>query len=511
MSAINLYEKLEKEAKAIVRKGDKKKLKEFFQKFESFDHLVAKCILWGHIFIPEYFSEPSPDFHFGIVKKFFSNVNEYTAYPRGFGKTTMIQACICFSVVNHLDKFILVIEKSFNEASEVLESIRNEFRDNDTIVEVYGQLTKVSPRGVRDDRIKDAEGDFFINGIRLRAKGFDAPVRGIKSRYTRPTRIILDDIESDEHIENDEQRKKYLRNYLRGVIPAVAPSGGNLKVFGTILHDDSLLNTLIKNHDGEIFRAWNKDRKLLWVNYWTVERLEEKRKEMAIEGRGDAAFHQEYFNEPVPEDDQEFRKSMFRYFNDYQLKHKIMKNPYKAFIALDPAISKKNRADFTALVAVLVNQLNEFYIVEIIRERFNPIETIKALIAMYERWKPEKVGIETVSYQKSLVYFIDEIRKKKSSLWDINIHELKVDLDKERKIRSLQPRYAIGNVYHRENSETTRLLEEELLRFPRGATDDVIDALASVMQMAVPPRKPVDSGYRGFKERRRKIHRQVAY
>jgi predicted phage terminase large subunit-like protein len=411
-----------------------------------------------------------------------------------------------------LDEFIVVIEKSFNEASEVLEALRDEFKYNDNILAVYGDITKVSPRLKEDgSKMKDSTGDFFINGVRLRAKGFDAPIRGLKSRHTRPTRIILDDVESDEHIDNPDQRLKYLQNYTRGIIPAVENETGTIKMFGTILHDDSLLQTLIDSHNGDVYRAWDNQRRLLWASNWTVEKLEQKRKDMAIEGKSDAAFYQEYFNEPVSEEDQIFRREMFRYFNDFQLKESIMKKPHKFYIMVDPAISKKETADFTALVAVLINNLNQMYVVEIIRERMTPIETIKALFAMYERWQPEKVGIETVAYQKSLVYFIEEEKKRANSIVrSMRIQEIKADTDKERKIKGLQPRYAIGNVYHKEKDPNTKVLEAELLRFPRGATDDVIDALASSIQMVTPARQEVKKEYNKW-SRVRECHNQVSY
>ena len=505
-------EQLDSKLQEVLAEGKPEKVIAFFTDINDMEELVIKCVLWGHTFLPKYFSKETPPFHFQLIEKFFSNKNEYTACPRGFGKTTIVQLCMAFSCVTGLDEFIVVIEKSFNEASEVLEALRDEFKYNDAILDVYGDLTKISPRLKQQEKIKDTTGDFFINGIRLRAKGFDAPIRGLKSRHTRPTRIILDDVESDEHIESSEQRMKYLNNYTKGIIPATDNELGVIKMFGTILHDDSLLQTLIDSHDGEIFRAWDRQRRLLWPSNWTVEKLEQKRKDMAIHSKTDAAFYQEYFNEPVSEEDQIFKPSMFRYFNDVQLEQVIKKKPHKYYIMLDPAISKKETADFTAIVCVLVNSMNEMYIVEIIRGRLNPIETIKELFGMYERWLPEKVGIETVAYQKSLVYFVEEEKKRVNSpVRSMQIQEIKADTDKERKIKALQPRYAIGSVYHKEGDPMTKIIENELTRFPKASTDDVVDTLASVMQMITPARKEVHEEYKNKWDGVRRRGLQVGY
>ena len=511
MAKTVIQEQLEAQLDEILKEGDNEKIKKFFQQFDGMNELVIKCVLWGHTFFPKYFNKETPLFHYELVERFFTNKNEYTACPRGFGKTTLVQLCISFSCIASLDEFIVVIEKSFNEASEVLEAIRDEFKYNDRILDVYGDLTKISPRLKLQEKIKDTSGDFFVNAVRLRAKGYDAPIRGLKSRHTRPTRIVLDDVESDEHIENPEQRLKYLQNYTKGIIPAVDNELGVIKMFGTILHDDSLLNTLITSHKGLIYRAWDKQRRLLWPSNWTVEKLEQKRVDMALLGKSDAAFHQEYFNEPVSEDDQIFRPQMFRYFNDLQLREHIMKKPHKFYIMLDPAISKKETADFTAIVCVLVNSRNEMYVVEIVRARLNPIETIKELFAMYERWQPEKVGVETVAYQKSLVYFIEEEKKRSySPVRSMFIQEIKADTDKARKIKGLQPRYAIGSVYHKENDPMTKILEGELTRFPRGATDDVADALSSIIQMITPANREVRQEHNRW-ERARQGHHHVSY
>jgi predicted phage terminase large subunit-like protein len=499
---MDLKEKYKKEFTGILQKnkdGDNTEIIDFFRvKRDNLDELVVKCILWGHYFMPKYFSKPTPDFHYELVRRFFKDGNDYMACPRGFGKTSIVQLCVAFSCANGLDKFIVLIEKGWNEAAEVLEAVREEFKLNDEIVSVYGDLTRVNIKGNVQDNIKDSAGDFFINGVRLRSKGFDAPIRGLKSRSSRPSTVILDDVESDEHIDNVEQRQKYLNNYVKGIIPAVDNDTGCVKVFGTILHDDSLLNTLIKNHNGLTYRAWDNDRILLWPSNWTVEKLEQKRIEMRIEGKGDASFYQEYFNEPISDEDQIFRREMFRYFNSVQLEE-LKKKPHRIYTLVDPAISKKTTADFTAIVSVMVDFMNKVYILEITRERLDPIETIKAIFAHYERWQPTYVGIETVSYQKALKYFIEEEkRRQNSSVQSMQIQEIKPTTDKVTKIKKLQPKYAIANVYHNSNDPNTPILEQELLRFPVAAHDDVIDALSGVIEIMTPVSKTIDREYKKF-------------
>lgn len=413
--------------------------------------------------------------------------------------TTIVQLCIAFACVNGLDEFICLIEKTYTEASEVLEAIREEFKLNDEVVRVYGDLTKVNPKGKNQDNIRDSAGDFFVNGVRLRAKGYDTPIRGLKSRHSRPTRVILDDVESDEHIENVEQRSKYLNNYIKGIIPAVDNDTGVIKMFGTILHDDSLLHTLVLNHNGRIYRAWEgENRVLLWPSNWTVEKLEQKREEMRISEKGDAGFYQEYFNEPISEEDQIFRKEMFRYFNGLQLEE-LRKKPNKIYTLVDPAISKKTTADFTAVISAMVDEMNKVYVLEISRARLDPLETIKLIFSHYERWHPVYVGIETTAYQKALKYFIEEEkRRQSSSVQSMQVVEIKPIIDKITKVKKLQPKYAIANVFHNSDDHNTPILEQELLRFPKGAHDDCVDCLSNIIEIMIPVSRTVDRAYQKF-------------
>jgi phage terminase large subunit-like protein len=493
-----LIDKLKLELIELLNEADKDKLVKFFAKFDSLDELVVKCILWGHHFWPRYFSKPTPAFHYELVKIFFRKGNDYTAAPRGFSKTTINQLCIAFSCVNGLDEFIVLIEKTYTEASEVLEAVREEFKMNDEILRVYGDLTKINYKGNEQFNIRDSAGDFFVNGVRLRAKGFDTPIRGLKSRHSRPTRVVLDDIESDEHINNVDQRGQYLNNYIKGVIPAVDNDTGVIKMFGTILHDDSLLNTLIKNHNGKTYRAWDEDRNLLWPSNWTVEKLEQKRQEMRISEKGDSGFYQEYFNQPLDEDSQTFRREMFRYFKHLDL-NKIKEKPYKIYTLVDPAISKKTTADFTAVVSVLVDHLNRIFILEITRARLDPLETIKAIFAHYERWNPIFVGIETTAYQKALKFFINEEKlKQESSVRTMQVVEIKPILDKIVKIKKLQPKYGIASIYHNSDDINTPVLEQELLRFPVAVHDDIVDCLSNIIEIMVPNTKRVEQEYNKY-------------
>lgn len=55
------------------------------------------------------------------------------------------------------------------------------------------------------------------------------------------------------------------------------------------------------------------------------------------------------------------------------------------------------------------------------------------------------------------------------------------------RIDTLQPRFAVGSVWFKSGAVWLSEIESELLSYPHGARDDVIDALAYVEQLATKP------------------------
>lgn len=70
------------------------------------------------------------------------------------------------------------------------------------------------------------------------------------------------------------------------------------------------------------------------------------------------------------------------------------------------------------------------------------------------------------------------------------ITQLRAQRKKEERISALQPRFSSGSVWVPENAgEWWTELKGEMLAFPHGVHDDLLDALAYIEQLAVVPIK----------------------
>lgn len=510
----------------LLEAGEYLALKSWFNHWNNPDELCDKILLWGHLFLPHYLRDESPEFHRDLIKKIFSKKNEYTAAPRGFSKTTVIQLCIAFSCVNRIDKFIAVIEKTFTEAAEVIKGVHDEFIDNETLLLVYGNLiSSWEKRKNFTSKVKnpDARGDIFINTVRIRGKGFNSTIRGLKSRQWRPTRIILDDVEEDEHISNPEQRVKYRKNYDKGIQPAVDITG-SIKVFGTILHQDSLLNNLINNHGGKIYRAHDGDdpatasiKSFLWPQRWTRERLIKKRSDMQVDNRSSNAYAQEYLNKPTTEEERNFQfdwlwemvakpdkpKELYRApkyrvtMAEFEMIRK--KTTLNVYAMIDAADATTEQADWTGLVVIAVAPNGARFRIDVRREKRNINGVIQLIFEVWKKWIPYglcMIGIEKKAYTDQILpLFKPECDRL--MVYPV-LEELRpMGRNKENRILgALQGLYEYGkmisvgnldpNGYFVPAGDTDKLLTE-LYDHPNAKNDDLSDAEAYQGDIAVIP------------------------
>lgn len=476
--------KIKDQFKKLVRHAAETKnwsyVRAWFTYWENEDELAEKVIIWGRFFMPDYFKQHSPLFHHELIKKNFSKQNEYSAAPRGFGKTTINQLCMMYSVANQLDKFIVIVEKTFTEASEVLRSIREEFATNERILMVYGEMI-AKEKGVTQDKVKDAEGDIFINGVRLRAKGFNQPIRGLKSKEWRPTTIYCDDIEEDAHISSLDQRNKYKANFTQGIIPAV-DIDGTIKMLGTILHQDSLLMNYIKMHKGIIWRAFDvKDPKntLLWKERWSYERLMEKKKQMSIDGFGSSKFAQEYLNEPVDNETRPFKWEWL------QKTYEEIPEFIRTYAAIDVADSTHDQSDYTGVVVVSIDNKHNWYIRHAKRYRVTVTGLIDLVYSLWDKYDLVSIGIEKKSFEDQVKPLLD-VRSDQTGIYP-HVEELKHSGQRkeDRIIGALQGRFESGKIcFEHTFKEDQKILQGELYDFPRGKNDDLADALAYISDFA---------------------------
>lgn len=228
--------------------------------------------------------------------------------------------------------------------------------------------------------------------------------------------------------------------------------------------DDLVWYILEKEKDWEIVKipAISDDWESFWESRFPVPYLEDMRTVI-----WDYFFSSQYQQEPFVESGWDFKRNYFQYYD---------KAPewLRIYTFVDPAISQKQEADYTAIVTIGISSDNKIYILDAIQKRMLPDEIINSVFSVAMQYNPIAIGIEVVQYQKMLAL---EIRKQMNIRNQFfNLHEINPTWEKNARIRSiLQPRYWNLSVYH---SMWMQELELELLKFPNGKHDDIIDSLS---------------------------------
>lgn len=224
-------------------------------------------------------------------------------------------------------------------------------------------------------------------------------------------------------------------------------------------------------------RAFNADGSLFFPEKLTHEFLEQQKRT-----QGSYIYSNQYLNEIIPAELQTFKRDWIKYYS-------IIPEEAHNFIFIDPAISQADSADFTGIVVVAVDSEKRWYIRYARRHKITPTQLITTIFLLNREFKPQVIGIEDVAYQKSLLYFLEEEVQRRQEHLPVKGIKPPSDKTKQMRILSLVPRFEWGRIFLNQGLND---LELELMQFPRGSHDDVIDALAGVEYISYPPVKETD-------------------
>lgn len=199
--------------------------------------------------------------------------------------------------------------------------------------------------------------------------------------------------------------------------------------------------------------------------------------------------------EPVPLGGGEFKDNWVVYYEGGGVKPTTM----NVAIICDPAggdelnKKKKKSSDWTAFMVVGLGADNNYYLLDIVRDRLNPTERIDTLFTLHRKWnalcrKPPRVGYEKYGMMSDTHYIN---KKKKEEGYNFPLIELAGKMMKEERIRRLIPDMERGRWYFPANliyvdndgrrfDLVSELVNSEMASFPRGRFDDMIDAMSRI-------------------------------
>lgn len=428
----------------------------------------------------------TPEFHYDLLDLVSEgNDKQLVCCFRGSAKSTIFTKWLplyasFFGELEGIETdFIMIVSDTSGQAEDMIRELKDLY---DTCSDDFKSLLK--PHNIwRSDEVSFINAHGHITSIVARGAG--QKVRGIKRRGKRPSYLIIDDLENDEAVLNEQNRKKLKDWFYKALLPCLSPTKSKIFYAGTPLHSDSLLENLRSDDrwSKAEFPIEDKNGNPLWEDRFTKKWIEDKKSEMKAQ-RMLTSFYQEYMLQIMSDEDQIFKPEYIKYTSLADIPEDL-----EIYITGDLAISEAKTADRTAFVVCGVSTSNMIYVLDIVAERMPPSKQASELIrlckAYYRKNTPVTLGIEMVSYQKAFKTLFDKELEKMTEYQRTmipKVKELKPDAKKERRIQQLEPFFYRKAILMIKN-KYSHLLEEELLMFPRAKHDDISDALAYILQL----------------------------
>src|SRR5581483_9362247 len=186
-------------------------------------------------------------------------------------------------------------------------------------------------------------------------------------------------------------------------------------------------------------------------------------------------FASQFNQNPLDTENALFKPESFRFYDEsdskfYTKEKAVRKADCFTIITADLAISTSSKADYTALCVASIAKSGEVVLLDLIRERMPGTAIVPRLVDLNEQYQPAYIIVEDVAFQRMV---IDQARAE-----GLPVRAVKPIGDKEARSYPLQNRFHNGQVWFPKDRPWLGELQKELIEFPQGSHDDMVDALS---------------------------------
>jgi predicted phage terminase large subunit-like protein len=210
----------------------------------------------------------------------------------------------------------------------------------------------------------------------------------------------------------------------------------------------------------------------LWPARYDVEALTKTRD--ALSGSHWASLYQ---GRPTPLDGDVFRKDWFTYWSWSDGGMVTDNGPVElteTFMTVDLAISTKQSADPTVMAVWGADDNDRLFLLALERKRIPGPSQVRLLQKLDAEWNPHLILIEDVAYQRS---FIQHTAQK-----GMPVKGVRPDGNKLARSIPAADMFETGQLYLPISAKWLDMAEQELLAFPNGRHDDIVDVISYAAQ-----------------------------
>lgn len=447
-----------------------------------------------------------------------AHTHQLLLLPRGHQKSALIAYRVAWEITRNPATTILYISATANLAEKQLKMVKD-ILQCPTYRKFWPEMTYAEEA----KRERWTTGEFSVDHPKRKEEGVRDPTVFTAGLTTTITGMhcdvaVLDDIVVKENAYTEEGRERVREAY--SLLSSIENAGAKEWAVGTRYHPKDLYSDLLEmeeeiyNDEGEmigrvpvyeVFQRQVEDRgdgtgEFLWPRQrrpdgkwfgFDVGALSKKRAQYLDK----AQFRAQYYNDPNDPDNLRISTDRFQYYDRKFLTQEGGKwyykdKPLNVFAAIDFAYSLSKKADYTALVVIGIDPDGHIYVLDVIRFKTEKIsEYFEEIRKAHVKWDFRKLRAETSVAQKAIVRELkDQYIRPYGLALSIDEHNpSRHQGAKEERIAAiLEPRYDNMSMWHYKGGHCQTLEEELILAHP--PHDDVKDALAAAVDIAVPPR-----------------------
>ena len=404
-------------------------------------------------------------------------------------------------ICNQLSPYTIFLSETLDQASADLISVQDELEANDMLKALYGDLAGT---------VWNKESMEARNGCYVMCRGTGSKIRGLKWKNQRPTKIKLDDTESEANTTTARQREVYSRWIFTNVLRAGMPGQTQFQFFGTIVHPDAFL---AKAKDMDMFKG-SSGRYLeipvetngvpAWPKMFPMSYINTERERYAAHGKL-PLFLQEMYHIPYSSGKASFNTEMIKMLPaTYRCDHGVsyllqndVKIPLNVYMGVDPADTDSESADDTSVTVIGVlpskapgRELIKFVILDIQTVKMTPSGVVDKIAQMADLYKPKVITFEIQGGRAAYVDLLRLAMRQRGTYHAIK--PFKTNVSKTNKwLNGLEPYINGGYVNYLATTQNVNILKTQLENYNSEVRDhdDCIDSLFLAKENAYAPQE----------------------
>lgn len=426
----------------------------------------------------------------------FDRCREVQAEPNGYldlwarehYKSTVITYALTIQdILNDPEITIGLASHTRPIAKAFLRQIKREFEGNETLKAWFPDILWANPQ---KESPKWSEDEGIV--VKRTSNPKEATIEAWGVVDGQPTSkhyklLVYDDIVTRESVSTPEMMHK--TTDALALSYNLGAHGGHKRFIGTRYHFNDTYRTIMERGTVKprVYPATKDGTVAGEPVFLTAQQIAEKRRDM-----GPYVFGCQMLQDPKADEAQGFKEEWLRF---------AQPSPHglNAYMIFDPASSKKKDSDYTAGWVIGLGSDKNMYVLDMVRDRLSLTQRADLVLGWHRRWQPIATGYERYGMMADIEHIL--FRQEQEN-YRFPIVELGGQMPKLDRIRRLIPWFEGGRIYMpqkfvkanyegREVDLADAFLKEEYLPFPVGLHDDMLDALARILDDEFPAEWPM--------------------